>query len=181
MGIKKIITNKYIIAGVASVFILGGLLYSEYRKIMNYCISFSKVHFNKATLDNIDIDIFMNFKNQSNIQIDIVGMTSNVFLNDAFVTTVSNKVTQVIKAESTSVIGFNIQFNPTAVYKVLKLNITDLLAHRENIIIKIDMKMKVKLWLIEVNIPYTYQNNLKDMMAVTAPADSSATKQGKCK
>jgi LEA14-like dessication related protein len=176
------IKKKHIIAGVIAIgSIAAAAAYLQYKKLMDYCMGFKSLKINALTESNVDLDVFLNFKNNSTIKIDIISQEYNVYINDQFVTKASNAIKQEIQPESLSVIGVNIKFNPTDVYKILKLNVTDLLLHRDKIKIKIDMKLKVSLWLFTVSIPYTYEATLKDMMTPSTTSDVKQNKTGKCK
>ena len=106
------IEKKHIVAGViAAVSITGALAYLQYKKLMNYCIGFNKIRLNKISSTNADIDVFINFKNQSDLKIEIQSQEYNVYMNDAFLTKASNAKPQVIEPKSTSVIGINVKFN----------------------------------------------------------------------
>ncbi|MEI6184444.1 MAG: hypothetical protein WCP65_02880 [Bacteroidota bacterium] len=131
-------------------------------------------------MSKFDFDLFMNFKNQSALKIDITSTSANVYLNNNFVTSIQNSIPQTIQPESTSVLGFNCVLNPDKVLKILGNNSSDLLLHREKVMIKVDAKIKIKFYFINVSIPYVYETNLKDMMA-SKPSDSSKSNVGKCK
>lgn len=172
--------KKYIIAGgIAVVSIAASAAYLQYKKLMNYCIGFKSVKIKTLTEQKVDFDVFMNMRNNSNVKIEIESQEYNVYLNDKFVTKASNAITQTIAPESLSVVGVNVQFNPKEVFSILKLNFRDLLLNRDKIRIKIDVKLKVKLWFFTVNIPYVYETNLKEM---TAPSQTTTpNNSGKCK
>ena len=181
VDIKKIVTNKYFIAGAISIFALGGLLYADYKKLMNYCISFNKIKVNSIDLNNINVDLFLNFKNQSKLKIDIVRTEANVYLNEVFFTKIGNTLPQIIQPETMSVIGFNVALNPSKAKDLIASNLTNILLYREKIILKVDMKLKVKFYFVELNIPYVYESSLKDMMTKDNSADDTQKKQGKCR
>lgn len=180
MQLKKILTNKYVVAGAISIFALGGLLYYEYKRLLNYCISFNRIKVNSVNMNKFDFDLFMNFKNQSALKIDITSTAANIYLNNNFVTSIQNSVPQIIQPESTSVLGFNCVLIPDKVLKILGNNSSDLLLHREKVNIKVDAKIKIKFYFINITVPYVYETNLKDMMTST-PSDSSNVNVGKCK
>lgn len=164
------IEKKHIIGGaIALVSITGAIAYLQYKKLMNYCIGFNKIRANKISSTNADIDVFINFKNQSNLKIEIQSQEYNVYLNDAFLTKASNAKAQVIAPNSMSVIGINVKFNPSQAGK----NILNTLLSGSGIAIRIDMKLKVKFWFFTVNIPYSYKTTLKELMA-PSPAGSTS-------
>lgn len=164
------IEKKHIVAGViAAVSITGALAYLQYKKLMNYCIGFNKIRLNKISSTNADIDVFINFKNQSDLKIEIQSQEYNVYMNDAFLTKASNAKPQVIEPKSTSVIGINVKFNPSVAGK----NIMNAVLSGSGVSIRIDMKLKVKFYFITVNIPYSYKTTLKEIMAPSAAPSPS--------
>ena len=164
MNLKKALTNKYVVAGAVSIFALGGLLYYEYKRLLNYSLSYNRIKVNSVDASKLDIDLFTNFKNKSAFKIEIISTDANVFLNNSFVTNIKNTLPQVIQPEGVSELGFNVVLSPEKLLKILNVNISDLLLHRENIILKVDLKIKVKLYFFTINIPYTYENNLKSII-----------------
>ena len=164
MNLKDALKNKYIVAGAVSVFALGGLLYYEYKKLLNYSLSYSRIKVNSVESNKFDIDLFVNFKNKSAFKIEITNTDANIYLNNSFVSNIKNNVPQTIKPESTSELGFNVILSPEKLVKILKINISDLLLHREKIIVKMDLKIKVKIYFFTINIPYIYQDNLKNII-----------------
>lgn len=181
-----IVKKKHIIAGVIAVgSITAALAYLQYKKLMNYCIGFKSVKIKSLSEKFVDFDVFMNLKNMSDIKIEIVSQEYNVYLNDKFVTKASNSALQVIEPSTVekplAIVGVNIQFNPTEVYGILKLNLRDLLVNRDKIKIKVDMKLKVKMWFFTVNIPYVYETNLKELMTPSPVAPNAPKDAVKCK
>ncbi len=164
------IEKKHIVAAViAGVSITGAIAYLQYKKLMNYCIGFNKIRANKISQTNADIDVFINFKNQSDLKIEIESQEYNVYLNDAFLTKASNAKPQVIAPKSMSVIGINVRFNPSQAGK----NILNVLLSGSGLSVRIDMKLKVKFWFFTVNIPYTYKTTLKELMAPSPTGSAS--------
>lgn len=160
------IQRKHIITGgLALLTITGAYLYWQYTKIMEYCLSFDRLKFNATTLDKVNLDIFLNFKNPSSLKIDIHSQEYTVYVNGAPLTTITNATSQTIMPESTSIISVNIDFNPKKVINILKGNAADILLNSSKVNVKIDMKLKVGLFFFKVNIPYVYETNLKELLS----------------
>lgn len=159
-------TKKIVIASViGAVSIAGALAYLQYKKLMNYVIKVNKVLVKKISMNLIDIDLYLNFTNKSDIAFTIVGQKYDIYLNNVFVTKIENKAPNEISAKGTSVIGLNVSFNPKEVSRKLGPQALTILSDTSKLRIKIDMKLKVKLWFFTVNIPYTYEDTLKNMMS----------------
>jgi len=154
--------KTYLIAailGTISIFAAGA--YLQIKKMTNNVIGFNKVQIKKISLNLIDFDLFLNYTNNSDIKFTLRKQTYDLFINNIYITTISNSVDNVINKNSVSVIGVNVAFNPKDVYKKLDLN---LLSDTSKIMIKLDMKIKVKVGFISVTIPYIYEDTLKNMM-----------------
>jgi LEA14-like dessication related protein len=148
-----------VILGTISIFAAGA--YLQIKKMTNNVIGFNKIQIKKISLNLIDFDLFLNYTNNSDIKFTLRKQTYDLFINNVYITTISNSMDNVIGKNSVSVIGMNVAFNPKDVWKKLNLN---LLSDTSKIMIKLDMKMKVKVGFISVTIPYVYEDSLKNMM-----------------
>ncbi len=169
----KIQSKHIIVAGIGLVTITGALAYWQYKKIMDYCIGFNTLKVNKLTGKDGDIDIYLNFKNNSNLKLDILSQEYEVFINDKFIVKAENKNPQTILPVSMNVIGVKVKFNP----EKAGINILNTILSLKPISFRVEVKMKVKLWFFTVNIPYTYVATLKDLMAPKAAPSTNV----KCK
>jgi LEA14-like dessication related protein len=159
-------TKKWIIAGslgVVSVF--AAMAYLQYRKIMNYTLKLKGVKFKNVSVNLIDFDLFLNFMNNSDLKFTITGQSYTAYMNSSLITKLANHSPIIILPKSQNVIPLNVRFNPTEIFKTLKLNALDIVAHSEKIKIKIDVKLGVSIYGFTVNIPYVYESSLKEMMA----------------
>ena len=61
-------TKKYVIAGgIALVSIVGAFAYLQYKRLMDYCISFKSVKVNSVSLTKINFNLWLNFLNRSKV------------------------------------------------------------------------------------------------------------------
>jgi LEA14-like dessication related protein len=158
--------TKYILAGVVGlVAIAGTFFYIQYRKLMDYTIKPKSVRITKLSLSKIAMDVYLNFTNKSTLNFDIIEQDYKVYINDKFVSRVQNYSSNSVKAKSTSLIGVNVEFNPSKVLKVIGKNLSDLLFKQDTVIIKIEMKLKVSLYGIKISIPYVMKDTLKNLTA----------------
>lgn len=159
-------TKKLLIYGTLGAISVALLLgYIQYQKLMNYVIKFKGIKIKQLTANVFNFDLFINFTNNSDIKFEITEQEYKVFLNDKFVTKLVNNLPTTIVPLSTNVIPVNVNFNPTEVLKLLGSNITTILLSPEKITLKVDIKLKVKLYGIPVSIPYVYVATLKELMA----------------
>lgn len=166
--------KKYVIAGtIGLVTITGALAYLQYKKLMNYVLKFKGIKLNKISLTNLDFNIYLNFTNNSDVTFMILSQTYNVYVNNTYVTKVENSLPVSILAGQTNVIPLNVIVNPQDLYQKLGKSALTIAANSDKIIIKVDIKLKAKLWFFTVNVPYVFTSSLKDLMI---KKDSSQTK-----
>jgi LEA14-like dessication related protein len=162
------IQKKHLVAGsIALVTITGAFVYMQYKKLMEYTLGFKSMKVKKVSLNEIVLDVFLLFNNPSKLKFDITEQEYKVFINNQFVSDAVNYSTNKIEPKSSSVLGVNIKFNPSTVLKVLKLNWTDILLNPAQSKIKIEMKFKVKLYLIPITIPYVYELTFQELVGLT--------------
>lgn len=166
--------KKYVIAGlIGAVTITGALLYLQFQKIKDYCISINKIKLNGFSLNSVDIDLFVNFINKSKLKLKLLSQTYLVYINEIGVAKISNAVPQEIRPLSTSVLSAKLQFNPKQVLGVINKNAIDLTKNPESIKIKIIMNMKISFGILNFNVNQEYLTNLKEILSSTQPNNSS--------
>jgi LEA14-like dessication related protein len=176
----KLEKRHYVAGGLALLSLTAATLYWQYTKIMNYCIGFKRIKLNAFSLEKVDFDVTLNFKNNSDLTIHILSQDYKVFLNNEELVQVSNQKSQTINPVSDSEISVNIAFLPRKAGSIFK-NIAVLVASPEKINIRVDIKLKVKLFFITVSVPYSFKTTLKDIMNQTnAPKEQKSSGKGKC-
>lgn len=157
-------SKKYLIAGVIGlVTVAGAAAYLQYKKIMNYVITVKNVVINSISINLIDFTLNLNFENKSSVAFIIKSQSYNVYINNSLISKLNNNAPINIAPKSVSIIPLKVITKPSALLESIKLNITDILLKPELVIIKVVAKLKVRLWIIDVNIPYTYSENLKTL------------------
>ena len=158
--------KKYLIAGaIGLVTITGAFAYLQYKRLMNYVIKVGKITINKISLNNIDFNLILNFYNKIDISFDIKNQMYDIYLNNVFIAKVQNQSTNKINAKSVSQIGLNIKFDPSKAVKKLGVGTLDLLSKPDKIMLKVDIKLKVKLYMFTINLPFVFESSLKDLTA----------------
>jgi len=175
----KLEKKHYIAGAIALVTITGAALYLQYKKLMNYCISIKNVKINSLKLNNADFNLFLNFKNNSDLKINIVSQEYVAYLNDKEIARVSSPKEQIISPKSISEIAVNIVFNPSKLLGAIGDLAQNFALSPEKIVLKVKCKLKVKLYLFTFNIPYEYVTSVKDLMANKSENKSTSNKN-KC-
>lgn len=174
------IDKKYIIAGsIAVVSLTIAALYLQYKKLTDSCISFNKFVLRKLTLNDANLDIFLNFVNLSKIKINIVSQDYIAYLNDKEIARASNAIPQVILPNGSSVLALNVAFNPSKLGNVIGGLAKDFIMNPSNIVLKVKVNVKVKLYMFNISIPYEYITTFKDLTA-NNQQNKSTTNKKKC-
>jgi LEA14-like dessication related protein len=158
--------KKYLIGGlIGLVTVTGAIAYIQYQRLMNYVLSFKKIFIRTVNANYINFDLILGFENKSNVAFSIERQEYDVYVNDVYITKLKNNNPVKIDASKTSDLLLNIELNPKDLAAKLNKNILVLLAAPDKLKIKVDCKLKVKLWFFTVNIPYVYEDTLKNIMS----------------
>ncbi len=131
---------------------------------MDYELGFKGVKINSLDSRKINLNVFMNFLNKSSQKLEIVEQEYKIYMDGSFAGEGVNYATNVIDPKSTSVLGVNVTFNPTKVLTKINRNWVEIITSPQNVVFKIDMKLKIKIWGIKFSIPYIYTFTLKEAM-----------------
>lgn len=166
------IEKKHIVFGALGVVSVAlALAYWQYKKIMDFKLGFKGIRFKSLTPTVFNFDLFLNLTNKANLGYEIIEQEYSIYINDNFVSTAKNFSSNKIAPNSTSVLGVNITFNPNKVLSIVKSNYAAMILTPQNFRLKIDMKLKVKLFGIKISIPYVYEQTFKEIidMSKTPP------------
>jgi LEA14-like dessication related protein len=119
----------------------------------------------KLTLQEVDLNLFLNFKNKSNIKINILSQDYKVYINEKEVVKASNSVNQIILPKTESILGVNVNFKPNKLIDTISGLATNFALAPQKVIIKVKIDIKVKLWLFTIAIPYEYVVTLSDLLS----------------
>lgn len=166
--------RTYIIAAaIGVVTIAGAFIYLEYEKLKQYCLSVKSIKLNSFNITGIDIDLILNFVNKSKFALTLFSQEYLVYMNDSFVTKISNAIPQNIKPLSTSQLTVKLQFNPQTALSVLQANISNILNKSSAVNIKITMNVKVGIGIFKFNIISDYLTTLKEITSSSNPNNSA--------
>lgn len=159
MKLKK---KHFIIGGIALFTLTGAFLYYQYTKIMDYVLKFKGVKIHTFGMDGVFFDLILAFTNNSDLTFRIVSQQYKVYLNNKMISEVKSDKEQAINANATSDIAVNVKFSPKSA--LAAVNINEFITSKQNIDLKVDIKVKVALGPIKIGIPYTYKTSLKELM-----------------
>ncbi len=149
---------------ILSTLSLGGLAafssYQKFKKLLDFAITFNKMNIKNASINNINLDLFVNFKNTADIPVKVVFQSYNIYLNSTLLNTITNDKEQLIKPLDTSVLGVNVNFNP----QQLGQKFLDQLLQGTAIKINIIAKFKIRISFFTINILYPYSIDLTTIL-----------------
>ena len=94
-------------------------LYVQYTKALKYCwkINAGKTKIFSMGIKMVKMDLALDFKNASDLDLSVYGYTFDISLNGIKVATVKNTNKQLIKANSFSVFNLIVEFSPEQAFK----------------------------------------------------------------
>nr|WP_298657124.1 hypothetical protein [uncultured Flavobacterium sp.] len=165
---KKIENPKAIIATIliGAISISAATLYWQYKKLMSYKIKLKNFMLISFTESNFTIDLLLGFLNNSSLNFKIISQQYSVFINNQLVAKIgNNKVLDVVPGENN--IPLRVAINPMAA--VRKLNgwqgILLLALKSSATSVKIVVNLRVSLWFLKFDVPFTFEDSLKNMLA----------------
>jgi LEA14-like dessication related protein len=152
----------WIIAGVVGLTGATALwVYGQYKKLLKNVTGFKSMKLDVLTLDRIKMKVVVTYENKMDIDVNLTDQKYDIYLDDQYATTLTNKELTTLKSNAVSEIPLDLDFNPSDVFKRLKIGPAKLLTDYKNIRVKIVMKLKVKLLFFSIPVNYTYQDKLK--------------------
>jgi LEA14-like dessication related protein len=166
----KISKKTIIWGGVIAVLGVTALwLSKQIKKIQDFTLTFNKMSVKSFTVKELDFNVFYDYKNNSDIDINISSQEYDVYVNGVFINTMTNYAENTLKANSTSPLGFNCKLNLPDLDKKLRLSYFDMVAQPKEVKIRIVMNWKVRLGFIKVPISYTWDTDLKQILGWYLP------------
>jgi LEA14-like dessication related protein len=163
--------NKWALWSVVGVAVAGTAMYvtKQVKKMMDYTLIFKSVKVNKLTLDTLDFNSYFDYKNNSDIDIKLSEQEYDIYVNEVYITTLRNYQENILKANSVSELGFNINLNLPDLDKKLKVNYFKMIAEPKAVKIRVEMKWKVRFGLFKIPIKYSWNTNLKEILGWYLP------------
>ena len=144
--------------GVGLALLGGGIfLYYQIKRLLNYSISLNNVKIKSFSMSKVELDVFLNFINKSDLRIELVEQTYDIFINGAFITTVANTSTNILEPNSKNNLSFKVMFDPREIKRRLPVPLIDLITNFRNQKIRVDFTFKVKFGPFTLPIPYSFE------------------------
>ncbi len=169
--------KKQIAIGVAILALIGfAAWYSirQFKAISDYCYKFWKGKVTFLSLKRIDFSLWFVITNKSDIDIQIISQQYKVMVNGTNVSNVGSSDLILLPAKGKGTLKIDATFNPLQIVQIALLNVSDILAKRENI--KIDIEGYANAGsggIIVKKIPISYSTNLKELLEDESEIPSS--------
>ena len=166
---KKFFLGIGILTGIAVIGLgMAKLLKEQVRLMFSYCYRIKNVVIRSFKKDNVDLRLDFLLRNQSDITLDILSYDFDVYLEGIKVGKLKDDNANIVwKARDISLIGANINFNPSTVFNAS--NLTTLLAkagfNYKQLGIRMNGIVSVKHGFIKAkNIPLDMTMTIEDIM-----------------
>ena len=165
------VNKKYAIWGsvIALLGVTAFWVNKQIKKINDFTFDFEKVKVNKFNTTELDFNSYFKYTNKSDIDINLSSQEYDLYVNDIFITTMTNFNENSLKANSVSSLGFNTKINFPDLDKKLRLTYFKMIAEPKAVKIKIVMRWKVRLGILKVPVTYTWNTNLKEILGWYLP------------
>ena len=134
----------------------------QYKKLMKNITAFKSMKLNILTLDRVKMDIVVDYTNKMDVDVVLTDQKYDIYLDGYYATTLTNPNELVLKANATTPIPLDLDFNPAQVFKQLNIGPARLLVEYKKIRVKLVMRLKVKLLFFSIPITYSYEDSLKN-------------------
>lgn len=166
----KINKNYAIWGGVIAVLGVTAIwVNKQIKKINDFTLTFKKIKVNKFSLTELNFDTFYEYKNNSDIDINLSSQEYDLYVNETFITTMTNYSENTLKANSVSPLGFNTKINFPDLDKKLRLTYFTMIADPKAVKLKIVMRWKVRFGFIKIPVSYTWNTDLKEILGWYLP------------
>jgi len=140
--------------------------------LYNYCwaIAAEKTKIISASINKVNIEMFIRFGNRSNTDVNIRSYDLTVYMNGIEISKIFSKQKQLLKSDDVSDVQLTIQANPSDIFKSNKSKLLELgqyfISDKSKIVFKIVGSASVGAFGISAsNIPIDISMSLKEMMA----------------
>ncbi len=157
----------YIIAGIIGlVSISAAVLFVQYRRLMNYVLGVKGLKIKTITDSLVSFDLYLSFKNNSDIVIDIFSQSYSVYLNDKLAAKIGNSKKVLIR-KGDNIVPLAIAFNPKKILNDLGgvQGLLSFMVNPEKTRIRVDIKLYVKFYFITTSIPFSYKTTIKELLS----------------
>ena len=169
MATPKIEKRVWIAGLIGLVSLTGAYMYFQVNKILSYTLNFKGVKNVKVQKDGVSFTMWYEYQNKANINITLAEQKYDVYINNQYLTTLTNFVPNTLIGGQISPIEVNVNLT-LADFKKLNLNYAQLILAPKSVEIKTDMKWKVKYGILKIPVSYPYIVSLKEVISWYVPA-----------
>lgn len=145
-------------------------LNKQIKKIQDFTLTFKKVTVNKFNINTLDFNVYYDYTNKSDVNINLSSQEYDVYINDVFIKTLTNYSENVLKANSISSLGFNVSLELKELDNKLNTNYYKMITEPKSVKIKVVMKWKVRMGIFKIPVRYTWETTLKEILSWFIPA-----------
>ena len=163
--------QKYTLLGLG-VAVLGGTAYYISRvvkRLQDFTLDFKKIKVNKFTKERLQFDVYFDYTNKSEININLASQEYDVYINGIFITTMTNYSENVLRAKTTSPLGFSVKLNLPEIDSKIRTTYLQMITNPKNVIIRIEMKFKARVGFLRIPYRYNWNTNLKEILGWYIP------------
>jgi LEA14-like dessication related protein len=139
------------------------------KRLQDFQLNFKKVKVTKFTKDALDFNVYFDYVNKSEININLASQEYDVYINGVYITTMSNYAENVLRAKSTSPLGFNVKLDLPKLDQKIRTSYFDMITDPKSVLIKIDMKFKARVGIFKIPYRYIWNTNLKEILGWYIP------------
>ena len=169
MATPKIEKRLWIAGLIGLVSVTGAYMYYQVNKILSYTLNFKGVKNVKVQKDGVSFTMWYEYQNKANINVTLAEQKYDVYINNQYLTTLTNFVPNTLVGGQVSNIEVNVNLT-LADFKKLNLNYAQLILAPKSVEIKTDMKWKVKYGIFKFPVSYPYIVSLKEVISWYVPA-----------
>ena len=163
--------QKYTLLGLG-VAVLGGMAFYVSRiakRLEDFKLDFKKIKVNRFTKERLQFDVYFDYTNKSEININLASQEYDVYIEGVYITTMTNYKENVLKAKSTSPLGFSVDLDLPKLDSKIRTSYFDMITNPKEVAIRIDMKFKARVGIFKVPYKYIWNTNLKEILGWYLP------------
>ena len=163
--------QKYTLLGLG-VAVLGGMAFYISRiakRLQDFQLDFKKIKVNRFTKERLQFDVYFDYTNKSEININLASQEYDVYIDGVYITTMTNYKENVLKAKSKSPLGFSVDLDLPKLDSKIRASYFDMITNPKEVAIRIDMKFKARIGIFKVPYKYIWNTNLKEILGWYLP------------
>jgi LEA14-like dessication related protein len=139
------------------------------KQLQDFKLIFKKIKVNKFNTKTLDFNVFYDYQNNSPLTIRLSSQEYDIYVNGKYITTMKNYAENVLKANSTSALGFNVLIDLPELDEKIRANYYDMLLDPQSVALTFDMKFKARFGFLNIPYRYKWDTNLKQVLGWYLP------------